>query len=190
LRSKDSGVDSLSAGLSNAERTASMVKRKKVFLSAYEEWGTTRAACKAAGITRSAYNRWHSSDDVFAKDLDLVKLAFAESLEEEALTRIRNPDKGRGSDLLLITLMNANMAWKYRPQLAMSEDSAKELIVEWRRAARDVGRSPRPTRDENGAELPTSVEQTLSEILERRGNAVKEGKVEEGGEQGRQDAPA
>jgi len=41
-------------------------------------------------------------------------------------------------------------------------------------------------------EMPVSdvVEKTLSEILERRGNAVKEGKVEEGGEPEHQDAPA
>jgi hypothetical protein len=167
-------MGSMFVGQNNSERKVSMERRKKTFLAAYEEWGTTRAACHAAGVTRRTYTRWHQDDDVFVKELDLVKLAFAESLEELALERVRNPDKGRGSDILLIGLLNANMPSKYRPQFAMSEDSAKELIVEWRKASRDVSRVARPTKDENGAELPTSVEQTLSEILTKRSNAPKE----------------
>jgi hypothetical protein len=158
-----------------------MVKRKKVFLAAYEEWGTTRAACHAAGISRSSYDRWHQEDGEFVRELDRVKLAFAESLEELALERVRNPDKNRGSDILLIGLLNANMPSKYRPQFAMSEDSAKDLIIEWRKAAKDVERVARPTKDGNGAELPTSVEQTLAEILEKRRSAPKEREEQEGG---------
>jgi hypothetical protein len=38
--------------------------------------------------------------------------------------------------------------------------------------------------------LTVSVEKTLAEILERRGNAVKEGKVEEDGEPEHQGVPA
>ena len=176
-----SKVSSLQVGENNSDRKAGMAKRKKVFLAAYEEWGTTRAACKAAGISRRSYTRWHQEDEEFAKEMDLVKLAFAESLEELALERVRNPDKNRGSDILLIGLLNANMPSKYRPQFAMSEDSAKELIVEWRRASRDVAKVARPTKDENGAELPTSVERTLAEILEKRSNAPKEREEQESG---------
>jgi type IV secretory pathway VirD2 relaxase len=94
---------------------------------------------------------------------------------------MRNPDKNRGSDILLIGLLNANMPSKYRPQFAMSEDSAKDLIIEWRKAAKDVERVARPTKDGNGAELPTSVEQTLAEILEKRRSAPKEREEQEGG---------
>lgn len=90
--------------------------------------------------------------------------------------------------MLLTVLLNANMPSKYRPQTAMSEDSAKELIIEWRRASREVKKDVGAGVGEEV--LAVSVEETLSEILERRGNAVKEGKVEEGGEPGRQDAPA
>ena len=178
---KGAKTQPLIAGQNNAQRKVALVKRKGVFLAAYEEWGTTRAACRAAGISRSSYERWHQEDGEFVKELDRVKLAFAESLEELALERIRNPDKNRGSDILLIGLLNANMPSKYRPQFAMSEDSAKELIIEWRKASRDVGRVAKPTKDENGAELPTSVERTLAEILEKRANAPKERKEQESG---------
>jgi hypothetical protein len=69
----------------------------------------------------------------------------------------------------------------------MSEDSAKELIVEWRKASRDVSKMARPTKDENGAELPTSVEQTLAEILTKRSNAPKETAQGDQGDQGDQE---
>jgi len=99
-----------------------------------------------------------------------MKQSFAESLEELALDRVRNPDKNRGSDLLLIGLLNANMPQKYRPQFAMTEDTAKDLIVEWRKAAKDIKKDA----EEKPAELTGHVEDTLQEILERRGNAPKE----------------
>lgn len=178
------------AGRNIAERKDDLVKRKRLFLKAYEQWGTVRAACHAVKISRSSYKRWHAEDGEFVKELDEVKVAFAESLEELALERVRNPDKNRGSDILLIGLLNANMPSKYRPQFAMSEDSAKELITEWRKAAQDVGRAARPTRDEAGAELPTSVEQTLKEILEKRANAPEKREEQEGDQPERQDVEA
>jgi len=181
---------SLSLGRSNADRQRDAAKRKEVFLLAYEEHGTIRGAAKAAGIARDSYKRWHAEDMEFVRRLDEMKQSFAESLEGLALERVRNPDKNRGSDLLLTVLLNANMPSKYRPQTAMSEDSAKELIIEWRRASREVKKDVEI--DGGVEEMPVSdvVEKTLAEILERRGNAVKEGKVEEGGEPEHQDAPA
>ncbi len=107
-----------------------------------------------------------------------MRQSFAESLEELALDRVRNPDKNRGSDVLLIGLLNANMPQKYRPQFAMSEDSAKELITEWRKAAKEVGKDRGEGTDEE--KLPVTVEQTLSEILEKRGSASKEKSDDDG----------
>ena len=108
-----------------------------------------------------------------------MRQSFAESLEGLALDRVRNPDKNRGSDILLIGLLNANMPQKYRPQFAMSEDSAKELITEWRKAAKEVGKD----RGEEEEKLPVTVERTLSEILERRSDASEKGKEPEGDQQ-------
>ena len=135
-----------------------------------------RKACDIAGVARGTYDRWHSSDMEFVKDLDRTKRSFAESLEELALSRVRNPDKNRGSDILLIGLLNANMPQKYRPQFAMSEDSAKELITEWRKASKEVSKD----RGEEEEKLPVTVEQTLSEILEKRGSASKEKSDDDG----------
>ena len=99
--------------------------------------------------------------------MDHRKLAFAEVLEEIALDRVRNPDKGKGSDLLLLGLLNANNPQKYRPQIAVNEESAKELIIEWRKAAKGAGKE----KPEEPELLPNRVEDTLMEILERRGSA-------------------
>jgi hypothetical protein len=162
--------NSLNAGRSNSDRVSDALKRKEIFLAAYEEWGTVRKACDAAGVARGTYDRWHYDDMEFVKDLDRTKRSFAESLEELALSRVRNPDKNRGSDILLIGLLNANMPQKYRPQFAISEDSAKELITEWRKAAKEVGKD----RGGEAEKLAVTVEQTLSEILEKRGTAPKE----------------
>jgi hypothetical protein len=161
----------------NQERKAEADKRKERFLEVFEEWGTIRRACDVIGIPRGTYNRWHSEDPDFSKNVDLARQAFAESLEEIALDRVRNPDKGKGTDILLLGLLNANMPQKFRPQLAMNEDSAKELIVEWRKAAKEVKKDG--STEEKAAELPDDVEKTLAEILEKRGNASKEGKGQE-----------
>jgi molybdenum-dependent DNA-binding transcriptional regulator ModE len=167
--------DSLVTGRSNEQRKEDAAKRKEIFLAAYEEWGTIRKACEIAGISRHSYGNWQK-DHEFASRMDLMRQSFAESLEQLALDRVRNPDKNRGSDVLLIGLLNANMPQKYRPQFAMSEDSAKELITEWRKAAKEVSKD----RGEEEEKLPVTVEQTLSEILEKRGSASKEKSDDDG----------
>ena len=155
---------SLLRGRNNAQRKEDGEKRKATFLAAFEEWGTVRRGCEIAGVSREAYGRWHKTDPDFAKSVDLMKQSFAESLEVIALDRVKNPDKNRGSDVLLLGLLNANMPAKYRPSVAMDQDSAKELITEWRKASQSV-------KKEGGSvdePLPVSVEDTLAEILARK----------------------
>ena len=154
-------------GRNNAQRKADSAKRKETFLNAYEEHGTIRAACAITGIKRPTYNDWHVHDPVFSKDMDSRRQAFGEKLEAIALDRVQNPGQGKGGDILLLGLLNANLPSKYRPQFAMSEDTAKDLIIEWRKAAKDIKKDV----EEKPAELTGHVEDTLQEILERRGNA-------------------
>ena len=148
--------------------------RQRVFITALEEWGTIRKACEVSKVPRQTYQEWNITDPEFSVSADLARRSFAESLEELALDRVKNPEKGKGSDVLLLGLLNANMPHKFRPQLALNEDSAKELIVEWRKAAKEVKRD-KPAQDE-AAVLNEDVEKTLAEILQKRGSASKEGK--------------
>ena len=157
-------------GRSNAERAEDSRKRKAAVMAAYEEFGTIRKACEVVGIVRGTYTNWHVADHEFAREMDLRKQSFSEGLEEIAFDRVKNPDKGKGSDLLLTVLLHAHNPQKYRPQVAMNEESAKELIIEWRKAAKEV-RKEVPDKHEP---LPNRVEDTLAEILERRGNAPEE----------------
>ena len=145
-------------------RTEASRKKRAVFVDAMGEWGTVKKACELAGVSRQTYIWWRQVDPDFVQSVDLARQVFAEALEEIALERVKNPDKNRGSDVLLLGLLNANMPSKFRPQTAMSEDSAKELITEWRKASREV------SRDKGVAEqdLPQNLQETLAEILEKR----------------------
>jgi len=157
---------SLSSGRTPSQRKEDAVKRKAVFLEAFGEWGTIRKGCDAAGIHRNTYLWWLGSDPDFTRSVDLMKQSFAESLEAIALERVKDPDKNRGSDVLLLGLLNANMPAKYRPSVAVDQDSAKDLIREWRKASQAVlANSPKGEGDQD---LPASVEDTLTEILERK----------------------
>ena len=151
--------------------------RKSLVAEDLEEWGTVRMACKTAEVPHSTYRQWLMDDPEFSVSIDLARHAFAESLEELALERVRNPEKGKGSDVLLLGLLNANMPHKFRPQLALNEDSAKELITEWRKAAKEI-KKDKPAQEEE-AVLNKDVEKTLAEILEKQGTAPKEEKKQE-----------
>ena len=151
--------------------------RQKVFVEALEQWGTIRKACEVSNVPRRTHFTWVRNDPEYSVSVDLARRSFAESLEEIALDRVRNPEKGKGSDVLLLGLLNANMPHKFRPQLALNEDSAKELITEWRKAAKEV-KKDKPDQ-EGTALLNDDVEKTLAEILEKKGTAPKEEKKQE-----------
>jgi hypothetical protein len=151
-------------------------ERQRLFLVALGEWGTIHKACRVMDMTRWAYRTWVAEDPGFSQRVDGAKVDFGESLEDIALDRIRNPDKGKGSDILLIGLLNANLPHKYRPAAALDHDSAKELIVEWRKAVKQVKVDDGPVEDG----LPAPIERTLAEILEKRGNVAGKGEGQEG----------
>ena len=52
------GISHFSGGLNNAERKVGAAKRKKLWLLAFEEHGTIKAACEVAGIARNTYISW------------------------------------------------------------------------------------------------------------------------------------
>ena len=161
------GTESLLANRTNEERKRDAVKRKVRFLAAFSEWGSIRKACELVNIQRPTYKTWLSLDYVFANDMAEARRIFAEELEELAYERVRNPDKNRGSDLLLIGLLNAHMPDRYRPAAAMNDESAREVISELRKLSRNQKvESPAEHTDDNS--LPAPVEQTLAEILARR----------------------
>lgn len=137
------------------------------FLEAYAREGSLLAARRVTGVTRWSYRQWVIEDPGFSHRVDESKADFGESLEGLALERVRNPDKNRGSDVLLMGLLNANLPHKYRPAQAMDTDAAKELIVEWRKAAQQAKASMK-AEGANEELLSAPVERTLMEILANR----------------------
>ena len=139
-----------------------MAINKAKLIKAVEEFGGNMKAIKAAGISQRTYHRWVKDDPEFKENLEKAKVAFGESMLEIAIDRIKNPDKGKGGDLLLISLLNAYMSHVFKPTTVVGEDPAKELITEWRKAARaDV-------RNKVENPLPEKMEDTLDDILSKK----------------------
>lgn len=139
-----------------------MAINKAKLIKAVEEFGGNMKAIKAAGISQRTYHRWVKDDPEFKENLEKAKVAFGESMLEIAIDRIKNPDKGKGGDILLISLLNAYMSHVFKPTTVVGEDTAKELITEWRKAARaDV-------RNKVENPLPEKMEDTLDDILSKK----------------------
>ena len=164
---KDSGQ--YNVGLTNDERREAKEMRQASFLRAYRKIGTRSGAFRVAKISKDTYEKWMKTEPDFMREVAEARQEFGEYLEEIALERVKNPDKNRGSDVLLLGLLNANLPQKFRPQFAMGEDSAKDLIIEWRKAAQSIKRGDGAERERE--ELPVSVERTLAELLEKRRDA-------------------
>ena len=164
--SKENGRKNI--GRTNAERREDKEERKALFLRAYRDIGTKSGACRVAKVSSRAYRLWIEEDPDFMGKVAEAKVEFGEYLEEIALERVKSPDKNRGSDVLLLGLLNANLPTKFKPQVSMNEDSARDLIIEWRKAARSVSREEKAKDPEA---LPASVEKTLAELLEKRRDA-------------------
>jgi len=147
-----------------------MALNKKLLLQAVEEWGGNSKAIKVAGISRATYFRWIKDDPGFADDLEQSKVAFGEKMLAVAIDRVQNPDKNRGSDVLLISLLNAFLGHIFKPQMVVGEDSARELITEWRKAARQELTSQEP--------LSENIEETLDSILDRKRTGNGEAQVD------------
>ena len=167
---KDSGR--YNVGLTNDERREAKEMRQASFLRAYRKIGTRSGAFRVAKISKDTYEKWMKTEPDFMREVSEARQAFGEYLEEIALERVKNPDKNRGSDVLLLGLLNANLPQKFRPQFAMGEDSAKDLIIEWRKAAQSIKRGDGAERERE--ELPVSVERTLTELLEKRRDAPEQ----------------
>jgi hypothetical protein len=159
-----------------------MEEEQRIFLDALVVHGTLLAARRETGVSRRKYQRWMVDDPGFSQRIDESRRDFGEGLEGLALERVRNPDRSHGSDVLLIGLLNANLPHKYRPAQAMDVDSAKELIVEWRKAAKQAKATVQGEEkgsEENSEELSAPLERTLMEILAKRGaKETEKGSVE------------
>ena len=81
-----------------------------------------------------------------------------------AIDRIKNPDKGKGSDVLLIAVLNAYMSSTFKPGAA---DDNNEIVRDWIEELRDKFKADK-LRNETPLSQP--VEETLDSILDKKRN--------------------
>jgi len=103
--------------------------RMSAFLGAYAECGTIRKACSVVGVDRKTVYNWIRGDVEGFKELfELANHSYRESLEDMARERLRNPTGNRGSDVLLISQLNAAWPGKYKHGTADREEIGRETL--------------------------------------------------------------
>jgi hypothetical protein len=89
-------------------------REKKLLINAIKEYGGFIIAREKTGVPRSTYYQWIKEDETFKEDVYEAKQSFGESMLQIAIDRLKNPDKGKGSDVLLIAVLNAYMSSTFR----------------------------------------------------------------------------
>ena len=106
--------------------------RQDFFMTLYSELGSIRAAAKEMGINRKTVNRWIKGDvQGFKERFEESKYDFREMLQDLAVNRVKEQSP-KDNPVLLIALLNAHWAEKYRPQVTSVDDTAKEVLGEMR----------------------------------------------------------
>ena len=149
-------------------------KKKKLvnqenFLSGVREKGTIKYGVWKAEITRDTYHNWMQTEIDFPDRMAEARQEFAETLEEAVVGIVMDPDKIMKAQVLASTLLNANWPAKYRPQVTMDQDSAREVLNEMKR-----WRKEGIVESGGVTDLSPPVEKQLSDILDKRGSAPKE----------------
>ena len=106
--------------------------RQDLFIGLYSEMGSIRAAAKEMNISRRTPTRW-IKDDIqgFKERFEEAKFNFREMLQDIAVNRVKE-QSSKDNPVLLIALLNAHWAEKYRPQTTSVDDTAKEVLSDLR----------------------------------------------------------
>ena len=135
------------------------VLRQDIFLSHYSELGSIRAASEASGMSRSTPHQWVKDDKHgFAKRFEDAKHDFREMLQDLAVNRVKAQGP-KDNPVLLITLLNAHWAEKYRPKESGVDETAKDTLKVLREKFKVVRRT------EEKEESPRTPEQQVEDIL-------------------------
>ena len=136
--------------------------KKKLLLEAIKEYGGFIIARDKVGVPRSTYYQWIKEDETFKDAVHEAKESFGESMLQIAIDRLRNPDKGKGSDVLLIAVLNAYMSSTFRPTGANDSDTrVQDMVQEMREIAIKSEKAERSS-------LSEVVEDTLDNILAKK----------------------
>ena len=107
------------------------------FLRAYGKGGDIETGLVAAGVTRRCMEFWRQLDAYnFRQRMEWARQRYCDSLEAKAQELIEGLKPGQNT-LILITRLNAERPEKYRPNQQAQDDTAREILVELKRIARE-----------------------------------------------------
>jgi hypothetical protein len=114
-------------------------ERQARFLELFGKFGQVTATAEATGIDRVTHYDWIKRDiNAYRVKFDAAQQVWREALESRAMARIDDPQGNRGSDVLLLAMLNASWPDKYRPGVIVADDTAKDLLAELRKRGRRV----------------------------------------------------
>ena len=145
-------------------RTQKKRVNQERFLEGLKETGTIRNGLRKAGVIRWTYREWMEGDPEFPDRVLDARQEFAEALEEVVVGIVMDPDTVKKVPILAITLLNANLPNKYRPTAIVQDEAARDLLREWRKAARE---NPREVGDVK-KQLDEPIEEQIHEILRKK----------------------
>ena len=126
-------------------------RRQTKFLKVYEETRSKSVSASYAGVSPSTISKWLREDYLeFKQRYDESDTAFCEGLEQLALERVKMQDS-KSNPVLLITLLNANLPSKYRPAAVMTDDTAKDVLIQLRKLASETPPSKSKEKIEESA---------------------------------------
>ena len=134
-------------------------KKQDKFLKCYSETRSRSVSASYAGVSLASITQWIKKDYLeFQERYEEADTRFCEGLEQLALERVKLQD-AKSNPVLLITLLNANLPHKYRPTVVMTDDTAKGVLTELRKLAKET-----PVLKTEEEKEKTALEQ-VNEIL-------------------------
>ena len=128
-----------SSGINEEELSAryrKVLKEQDRFLELYEKSRAKGTSATATGVVRETVRLWEKKDILgFKKRLAEADEKFCDALEQRALALIEDMSI-KNSPLLLITLLNANLPHKYRPNVIVPDETAKDMLQELRKLSK------------------------------------------------------
>jgi hypothetical protein len=98
---------------------------------AYRRSGKVGQAAVAVGLTRWAHDNWMRNDSFGYRDrFKLAHSEYCETIENMMDQRLAEPSGNRGSDVLLMFKMKAEMPEKYREQVAIVDTAATKAVLD------------------------------------------------------------
>ena len=138
-------------------------RKQSKFLRCYSETRSKSVSALYAGISLSSVSNWIRDNYLeFEERYEEADLAFCEGLEQLALERVRLQD-AKSNPVLLIALLNANLPTKYKQSSVPVDETAKGILSEIRKLAKET-----PVVESKKVEEKSAIDQ-VNDILSKKG---------------------